>query len=190
MFYYYNLFNYKEQILTYLDIFDDVVVRLYDKEAMFENDLEKDFLNIFNLNYQEFELGFFENSKLDLIGMNLLNIINKEFPYFKDKKVNKERTELNRYIELYLKENKKFSYSLPKEIIYKNKEYFDDINEFIRINYFNNKKKLFNDVNIDKEKLILNDDCREVINIISNFFIAILKDKNKKIRELENNIKK
>ncbi|ULO01690.1 hypothetical protein AVANS_1065 [Campylobacter sp. RM5004] len=63
---------------------------------------------------------FFENSKLDLIGMNLLNIINKEFPYFKDKN-NKERIELNHYIELYLKENKKFSIVYLKKLFIKTK---------------------------------------------------------------------
>ncbi|MEI2419638.1 hypothetical protein V6O07_05145, partial [Arthrospira platensis SPKY2] len=146
--YFENICNYKATIERWSSKFgsDKIVVRLYDPKHFYQNSLLQDFCCAAGIEYHnDFEQpSKVYNQSLDLFGITLLSLINKDIPMFNnDKCLNPIRANLVQLIE------KHCSNGMPlipnRDIIEVYEEAFKDSNEWVRQKFFPNKKQLFTD---------------------------------------------
>ncbi|MGJ0125606.1 hypothetical protein [Campylobacter coli] len=146
---YKNVYEFKKTIEYCAEVFgmENVIVGVFEKDSFFKNDLIEDFCNKTQIKLNnEFVKTKNENETLNLLGMNLLLRLNSVMPYWNSNSENVTRKNINlvQYVEKYLSfKDEDLKFYPKKRICDYYMEYFKDSNEWIRINFFKNKKELF-----------------------------------------------
>ncbi|HEF1048382.1 TPA: hypothetical protein R8P53_001775 [Campylobacter coli] len=176
------LFDYRMVIDYYSQVFnkENLIVKLFDKNEFYQEDLLKDFLNIFNIKMQDSFVKpnkEIKNKSLNLLGIELAQRLQKDIgiPWLALQKI------YNKYFTFddpYLK------FQPPKEIIQSYIDYFEESNEWVRKEFFPHKERLFpkKDLSDYKENYELKEMKPEYWDRIAEFIADIVKTKNQAIK--------
>ncbi|EPX1482454.1 hypothetical protein ACWW01_001403 [Campylobacter coli] len=182
------LFDYRMVIDYYSQVFnkENLIVKLFDKNEFYQEDLLKDFLNIFNIKMQDSFVKpnkEIKNKSLNLLGIELAQRLQKDIgiPWLALQKI------YNKYFTFddpYLK------FQPPKEIIQSYIDYFEESNEWVRKEFFPHKERLFpkKDLSDYKENYELKEMKPEYWDRIAEFIADIVKTKNQAIQNKDNQI--
>lgn len=132
---------------------EQLIVRLFDKNEFYNQNLLDDFLHSINISKSpSFSLPTHQNATLDLIGMELCKHINRLMPRFENGVFNRQRRKLELLIDEYLNthSNPDLKFMPPKEIYKSYIDFFQDSNEFVRQNFFPHKEKLFQEIDLNQ----------------------------------------
>nr|WP_237437139.1 hypothetical protein [Campylobacter coli]UKD33889.1 hypothetical protein L4998_07130 [Campylobacter coli] len=180
------LFDYRMVIDYYSQVFnkENLIVKLFDKNEFYQEDLLKDFLNIFNIKMQDSFVKpnkEIKNKSLNLLGIELAQRLQKDIgiPWLALQKI------YNKYFTFddpYLK------FQPPKEIIQSYIDYFEESNEWVRKEFFPHKERLFpkKDLSDYKENYELKEMKPEYWDRIAEFIADIVKTKNQAIQNKDN----
>lgn len=173
--------NHKETLINWGNVFgkENIIVRLFDKNEFFKNDLIKDFAKITGIQLDNtFKIPNIENQSLDLIGMELLHRINLSGVVLYT----------NRYVELihnlfdkyFTQKVPELKYNPPKKLLQSYVQYFQDSNEWVKSRYYPNKDFLFKKQVSDtyKENYKLNHIKQEYLDVIAKAIADIITTKN------------
>ncbi|EOA0725315.1 hypothetical protein ACHJ2L_001537 [Campylobacter coli] len=184
------LFDYRMVIDYYSQVFnkENLIVKLFDKNEFYQEDLLKDFLNIFNIKMQDSFVKpnkEIKNKSLNLLGIELAQRLQKDIgiPWLALQKI------YNKYFTFddpYLK------FQPPKEIIQSYIDYFEESNEWVRKEFFPHKERLFpkKDLSDYKENYELKEMKPEYWDRIAEFIADIVKTKNQAIQNKDNQIER
>ena len=166
--------NYKRfiQILEICYGKENLNIRIYKK-----NSLLKIFLKCLNLNNFEPKINEERaNQSLTNFSRAILVEINNILPFYVDGKVNKERKDIERYIEKRFPRGNKFLPPRAKKRLFL--EHFEDSNKWVKDRYFPNQDVLF-EANLDyKPNNQIKDITKDDVKDISEFIVELWKQKN------------
>ncbi|HFP7527970.1 TPA: hypothetical protein ACHDWQ_000795 [Campylobacter jejuni] len=193
-----HICNHKNTIKRFSNIFgkDKIIVKLFNQEDFFKQNLLKDFVNCLKLNWDDnFLIPQKLNEGMDILGIKLCYSINKYLPrLFPDNRVNSSRRQgdLERYFNKYFtSKNPELKFQPPKEIYQSYIDYFEESNEWVRKEFFPCKERLFpkKDMSTYKENYELREMKPEYWDKIAEFIADIIKTKNENILSLNQNLK-
>ncbi|MCV3494074.1 hypothetical protein L8Y65_07410, partial [Campylobacter lari] len=187
-----SLGDYKKLLCKWQEFFgkENIIVRLFDKNEFYQGDLLKDFIHSVGLKWNdEIMVSSRENETLDLIGIELLKRINKYLPWKIENKINHLRGNITSFVIKYFQNSKDFhlKFQPSKETIQSYIDYFEESNEWVRKEFFPDKKRLFpkKDLSIYKENYELKVMKPEYWDKIAEFIVDIVKTKNQSIVDKE-----
>ena len=141
-----NQCNHKKKIGSLEEIYGkgNLIIRRYGKEFFINNNSYDDFLDALRLNKKGFTYPkkIFHNPGLTNFSRMMLIEINKILPFYINGKYNRARKEIERYFEDYFLEGSRF-YPV-KEMVDLYYSYYEESNEWVLKNYFNESDTLFN----------------------------------------------
>ncbi|HEF3642155.1 TPA: hypothetical protein R8I36_000607 [Campylobacter jejuni] len=179
-----HIANHKKTLQDWGNVFgkENLIVRLFNENDFYQGDLLKDFVYSIGLKWDDdFVVPEKRNETINLLGI-----------------------ELTKYLNLYLDGNliyeiqkyftfKEFDliFRPKKKIVQIYSEYFEDLNEWVRKEFFPNKQNLFSkkDLTNYKENYELKEIKKEYWDKIAEFIANIIKNKNQIIIDKINNIK-
>ena len=162
---------------------DNLIVRLFDKNIFFKQDLLMDFIHCLSMEWNEqFVIPRKANESLDVIGCEILQRINKDLPLCISGKINHLRGDLLPYVEKHFSDSK-LKFMPPKEVYQSYIDYFEESNEWVRKEFFPHKERLFpkKDLSDYKENYELKEMKPEYWDRIAGFIADIVKTKNQAI---------
>ncbi|MDY6836680.1 MAG: hypothetical protein SWH78_01790 [Thermodesulfobacteriota bacterium] len=144
--YYRNLCDHRSTLLRYRDKFgpDAVVPRLYDRSEFINGSIIEDFMDAIGVDvpFAQCILPRRENPRLSATGLELLRRINERIPAFLDNgSVNDLRGEIASYVGRYVSSGVR--YTMPPEVRREYEEAFANSNEWVRKEYFPERRRLF-----------------------------------------------
>ena len=153
----------------------NLVVRIFEKESMRNNNVIDDFIDACNLPRCNYKYPKHKNCSLSKAGLMLLNEINRYVPRrWINKKTIPSRALLTQYIQSTMQKGQKFQPCEDDIKMYR--RYYEASNEWVREKYFSNRKQLFN-TSIQKEKIenrqkYNQQDIEQVGVLIANIWLA------------------
>jgi hypothetical protein len=191
--------DYEQRVKDFEEVFgkENMKVRLFEKEQLLNQSVVDDFFELFDnlkTHKQEFDFNVEEkNTSLNLLGIELLRNLNKSIPRFLDNKHNLYRGNLVEFVEKHFSTSYGgLKYTMPKAIYKEYDNFFEKSNEYIRENYFPNRRVLFKKISYEKinENYKLNGLKQEEFEMIVTFVSDLLFAKNKLINEQKQKILK
>ncbi len=176
------LFDYRMVIDYYSQVFDkeNLIVKLFDKNEFYQEDLLKDFLNIFNIKMQDSFVKpnkEIKNKSLNLLGIELAQRLQKDIsiPWLALQKI---------YNKYFTFDDPHLKFQPPKEIMQSYIDYFKESNEWVRKEFFPHKERLFpkKDLTNYKENYELKEMKPEYWDRIAEFIADIVTTKNQTIQ--------
>ena len=143
--YFNNVCNHKNTIEKFSTVFGSgsIILRIFESNELTNGSIIDDILSIIGIpNDDSYEIPQNQNKSLSFIGINLLRHLNITIPEFINNKKNPIRQHLVGSMDKYFSHSK---YIMPDRLY---KEYdleFHDSDNWVKVNYFPNKKKLFSD---------------------------------------------
>ncbi len=175
-------YDYAYICKNYTEIFGktNLIVRLFDKNEFYQEDLLKDFLNIFNIKMQDSFVKpnkEIKNKSLNLLGIELAQRFQKDMgiPWFALQKI---------YNKYFTFDDPHLKFQPPKEIMQSYIDYFEESNEWVRKEFFPHKERLFpkKDLTNYKENYELKEMKPEYWDRIAEFIADIVTTKNQTIQ--------
>ncbi|MCV3373766.1 hypothetical protein L8V80_02335 [Campylobacter lari] len=192
---FYNMCNYENIIQMYSNVFgkENLIVRLFEKEEFYEQDLLKDFVYSIGLKWDEkFVIPMDQNESLNLIGMELLKSLNRLIPRFlNNNALDPFRIEIQNLIqEKFTVFNKELKFKPSIKTVNLYEQLFEESNEWIRKEFFPNKERLFPKENLSnyKENYEIKEMKSEYWDQIIDFVISMVKIKNTVIADKDNSV--
>ncbi|EAK0951527.1 hypothetical protein A0Z28_00705 [Campylobacter lari] len=179
--------SYSKNLLNWKQVFgkENLIVRLFDKNELIEQNLLKDFISCLDINWNDrFVIPGKTNESLDVIGSEILSRINKKLPLIVSKKINFLRGNLLFYFEKYFSDSK-IKITPPKNLYSYYMDYFEESNEWIRKEFFPHKERLFpkKDLTNYKENYELKEMKPEYWDKIADCIADIVSSKNQTIQD-------
>lgn len=137
-----DICDHKRTIENFGSVFgrDAIIPRLFDKQDLLNGSVIDDILNVMGIPSDNYEIPKNENESLSLLGVNILRRINETIPMFVDGKYNNIRANLVSYFSKHFSDRK---YIMP-HVLYEGYDLkFQESNEWVRREYFPEKKTLF-----------------------------------------------
>ncbi|EAI8625124.1 hypothetical protein I9Q28_00720, partial [Campylobacter lari] len=181
--------NHVKTIKMWSSVFgkNNIIVKLFDRNEFYCNDLLQDFAKSINLKWQKsFKIPFKKNESLNLIGMELLTRINQILPLVQDTTVNKLRGDIiNFFYKFFLSNAEELSFRPSKKIYCYYERYFEESNEWVRKEFFPTKERLFpmKDLTNYKENYKLKEMKPEYWDKIAEFVADLVSSKNQTIQD-------
>lgn len=96
-----HYYDYRKLISMWEEVFGSIVVRKFERESLIDNDVTSDFLSIigYGILKDKFHRDGNSNLSLDAAALELLKIVNKEYPFLYNGKVNPSRRYLVPFLE-------------------------------------------------------------------------------------------
>lgn len=172
----YNINFYKDMLSMWEEVFEkkNMIVRIFDKKELCNGSIIDDFLSILGVNNSKklFKIVN-QNESISHDGIQLLRNITSRVPAFVNNKLNPLRYNLSKYIDRNFNDSK---YTMPINLYKKIDNEFKESKEWIRKNYFPQKKELF-----EKEKYpqeTVRSIPEKQLNNVANLVCDILEDRN------------
>lgn len=143
--YFNNVCYHKNTIEKFSAVFGSgaMILRIFEPGELSNGSIIDDMLGVIGIpNDDSYEIPQDQNKSLSVVGINLLRHLNSTIPEFIDNKRNPVRQHLAGSMDKYFSNSK---YIMPDRLY---KEYdleFHDSDNWVRANYFPNRKKLFSD---------------------------------------------
>jgi hypothetical protein len=162
---------------------ENIIVRLFEREQLFEGDLLSDFTKTLKIELKKYKKVKNLNESLDADSLDFLRLINHFVPRFINNDINQNRINIISSLRIYSKYyGDKKSLSMPKEMLESFMLNFEESNEQVA-NYFLNRSN---------GKLFINDFQNEGGSFVKKITIAkileitayLLKDRMKKTYQL------
>lgn len=146
-----NLCNHRKTLVRFREKFgmEAIVPRLFSKTDLVNGSIIDDFFETIGLpiSDNDYIIPEKQNKSLNVLGLELLRRINKEIPVFTNSdRPNPLRGNIISYIVTYLQDGEK--YGISTELLAKYTEAFRESNEWVRAEYFPDRKVLFEDASI------------------------------------------
>ncbi|MDX2333307.1 hypothetical protein IRA69_06340 [Campylobacter hepaticus] len=189
--------QYSKIMEIYSTIFkqDNLIIKSYDKNKFFNNNLIDDFLSIFQITQNpSFKQANNKNKSLDILGVNICNILYENIN-FANLIIQKNLvSSFTTIMEKFFSTRSNF---LPKKSIYINyNKFYDEEIKKIETKYLNNQE-LFSTINLNNYKenwhieKIDNDDFKQIILFFQEIITLILNNQKENIDpNAQNEIKK
>ncbi|MDD2464766.1 MAG: hypothetical protein PHI97_12290 [Desulfobulbus sp.] len=180
--YWNNVCNHRQTIEKFGSIFGKaaIIPRLFDKNHFVNGSVIDDVLNVIGIPNDNYVIPNNANGSLSLTGVNILRRLNKTVPVWVGNKPNQVRANLVSYIQKHLSENK---YIMPGNLYEAYDLEFQKSNEWVRLQYFPDKKVLFSSEIPKESNLNIPDsELDRIVDLITNIWI----DKERKILDLTN----
>lgn len=184
-YYYNNICNHMHTLKKFGEIFGKsfLIPKIFHKSEFKNGSIIDDFCEIIGIPLSEkFKIPKDLNLSLSSTGINILRRINVKIPMFTENKVNPLRENIASYIERFFSDSK---YIMPDYLWDQYNEEFSTSNEWVRKNFFPEKKSLF--PNDFSKKESHQDFTDQQLDNISNLIIEIWTDKQNKILSLSSN---
>lgn len=177
--------NHKQTLEWWGDVFgrESLIVRIFCAKEFIDNDLISDFLHILGLKKDDFKCVGERNKALSVFGAEICRRINAKFPWFVDDRFNKQRYLLTTLSSIYLSADNKTletqKFMPPKDIYTTYLDYYKDCNEWVRKEFFKDKKDLFINPDMSKYKENYKIEGKDILlDNIANLLIHLAKRVN------------
>ncbi len=137
-------FDYKTILQEYAEVFgkENIVVRLFEKDALYEADVVKDFLKTIGCTNEGFTYPPNKNESLQYIAQYFLSVFNKVNPTFIDGAPNTLRGNIVDLLEQHYSGKGKMPTRAQAQAFY---EIYREGNAWVKQVFFPERKKLFDD---------------------------------------------
>lgn len=181
-----NSYNYSYICQNYSEVFgkENLIVRLFDKNEFYNEELLKDFIHAINLKWDaNFILPCRQNERLDLIGFELRRRLNNILPQ-------SDTWLFDRIDNFFKSTNHHLNFKSKKNIIQSYLYHLKESNEWIRKEFFPHKERLFSKKFLAhyKENYELKRMKPEYWDKIADFIADITITKNRAIQNKDNQI--
>ncbi|HHO2128673.1 TPA: hypothetical protein ACRULK_001823, partial [Campylobacter coli] len=189
LFHFHHICNHKQTLQWWGEVFgkENLIARLFDKNEFYQGDLLKDFIHSIGLEWDdEFIIPPKQNESLDLLGIDLLRRINKFLPLFCNNARNIFRGDLHHFaVKHFTSKDSHLKFQPPKEVVQSYIDYFEELNEWVRKEFFPHKERLFSkkDLTDYKENYELKEMKPEYWDKIAEFIADIVSTKNQNIAD-------
>jgi len=169
-------FDYNEKIKVWEDVFgiENIILRLYDKEKLYNNDIVDDFCKVLNIQRCDSQV-FLENTTLNAKQCEFLRLVNIHVPSICEYKVNSLRSEIEKMILVKNIESPPISDLISSEY----QRVYEKSNKELSKRYFGEYKELFRMKTLNAKPLVQEDVLsKKDGQDIANQIIKDNKDKN------------
>ncbi|MCW0256968.1 hypothetical protein OJP23_07450, partial [Campylobacter lari] len=176
-----HIANHKKTIYNWESVFgrENLIVRLFDKDEFYQQDLLKDFVYSIGLNWDDkFIIPERQNETIDLLGIELTKFLNSHLG-------NVLKADIQKH---FTSKDPSLKFQPPKKTIQSYIDYFEESNEWVRKEFFSYKERLFSkkDLSNYKENYKLKEMKPEYWDKIAEFIADIVKTKNQTIADKTN----
>lgn len=144
--YWHNLCDHRKTLMRFRNIFglEAIVPRIYSKAELVNGSIIDDFIETVGLPYSmnEYVIPKPQNESMTVLGVEILRRINLEIPMFLDgQKPNPLRGDIESYVLEHLNDGAR--YAMPMDLRRQYEDAFMEGNEWVRSEYFPDRKSLF-----------------------------------------------
>ncbi len=136
-----HIANHAQTLQHYAQVFgkDQLIIRLFETEHLYQNNLLADFIHAINLKWDDrFKIPHNKNKSLNLYGIELLRTINPSFPLFKDGQHYPRANFIKLLNQHFCIKKDDAKFHPPKEIYQSYHSYFEECNAWVLKHFFQN----------------------------------------------------